>query len=234
MAYELIQHPRIFITKSELSRLITKGNGPLATEYESIKTLADQAVQKGVQPPKSRYHPPLNQMCLGITYLVEQAKGNKVDHYAKAITDYWGDGTVLDLDGTGHFGYHAMVYDWIYDALSEDEQKRFGNALGTWLRWYTDKPEITLKNGSWWYNQTWAPAHLNTPNTRDGITPKLLVALAIAGADTEHEADAKQFLDSWATRVPSECIPAFDQMGGVWSESMGHGNYGPIAVIPWA
>ena len=23
-------------------------------------------------------------------------------------------------------------------------------------------------------------------------------------------------------------------MGGVWSESMGHGDYGPVAVIPWA
>jgi hypothetical protein len=41
-------------------------------------------------------------------------------------------------------------------------------------------------------------------------------------------------LDSWANRIPRECIPAFDEMGGVWSESMGHGNYGPIAVIPWA
>jgi hypothetical protein len=234
MAYELTQHPRIFITKSELPQLVAKGNGPLAIEYGSIKTMAEQAVQQGVKPPKSRHHPPLNQLCLGITYLVEQAKGNEVDPYAKAITDYWGDGTVLGLDGTGHFGYHAMVYDWIYDALNENERKRFGNALGTWLRWYTDRPEITLKNGSWWYNQTWAPAHLNTPNTRDGIAPKLFVALAISGAKTDHEADAKQFLDSWATRVPSECIPAFDQMGGVWSESMGHGNYGPIAVIPWA
>ena len=44
----------------------------------------------------------------------------------------------------------------------------------------------------------------------------------------------KRFLDSWAERVPRECIPAFDEMGGVWSESMGHGNYGPVAVIPWA
>lgn len=234
MAYELVEHPRIFITEAQTADLIAKAEGALGTEYVAIKTVADLAVSKGVQPPKSRHHAPLDQLCLGIVYLVERKKGNDADAYVNAIRGYWGDGSVLGLDGSGHFGFHALVYDWIYDGLSNDERKQFGDALGAWLRWYTDKPEITLKNGSWWYNQTWAPAHLSTPNTRDGITPKLFVALAISGAGTIHEADAKQFLDSWATRVPAECIPAFDRMGGVWSESMGHGNYGPIAVIPWA
>ena len=35
-------------------------------------------------------------------------------------------------------------------------------------------------------------------------------------------------------RVPAECIPAFNRMGGVWSESYGHGAYGPVTVIPYA
>ena len=26
----------------------------------------------------------------------------------------------------------------------------------------------------------------------------------------------------------------FDLIGGVWSESMGHGTYGPVRTIPWA
>jgi len=34
--------------------------------------------------------------------------------------------------------------------------------------------------------------------------------------------------------VPAECIPAFDRMGGVWSESYGHGAYWPVTVIPYA
>ena len=63
---------------------------------------------------------------------------------------------------------------------------------------------------------------------------KLLIALAISGAGTEFEADARTFLDSWDQRVPSECIPAFNRMGGVWSESYGHGAYGPVTVIPYA
>lgn len=234
MAYELVEHPRIFMTQSHVIDLVGYADGPLQPEYDAIKLVADKAVREGVEAPRSRHHVPLDQLCLGIVYLIERQKGNDVTTYVNAIKDYWGDGSVLGLDGSGHFGFHALVYDWIYEGLDEAERKRFGDALGDWLRWYTDKPEITLKNGSWWYNQTWAPAHLNTPNTRDGITPKLFVALALSGAGTKHEADAKQFLDSWATRVPAECIPAFDQMGGVWSESMGHGNYGPIAVIPWA
>ncbi len=234
MAYDLVAHPRIWITQSHVADLAKHADGALGVEYTLIKSTADEAVRIGVQPPKSRYQAPLDQLCLGIAYLVERQKSHPVDAYVEAIRDYWGDGSVLGLEGSGHFGFQALVYDWIYDGLSDEERIRFGDALGEWLRWYTDTPEITLKNGSWWYNQTWAPAHLNTPNTRDGITPKLFVALAISKSGSKYEADAKQFLDSWATRVPKECIPAFDQMGGVWSESMGHGNYGPIAVIPWA
>jgi hypothetical protein len=71
-------------------------------------------------------------------------------------------------------------------------------------------------------------------NARDALTQKLFIALAIHGAGTKHESDAKAFLDSWAKRVPAECLPAFDRMGGVWSESYGHGGYGPVTVIPYA
>jgi len=72
---------------------------------------------------------------------------------------------------------------------------RFGNALGTWLRFFTEKPEILLKWGHWEYNQTWGPTHFNVMNSRDALATKLFVALAIAGAGTRYEADAKAFLD---------------------------------------
>ena len=196
--------------------------------------MADQACRQGIRSSNNRFRTPIEQLCLGITYLVEREMGNDGLAYAEAIKAHWKDGQVLSLEGTGHFGYHALVYDWIYEAMSPEERVRYGNAMGPWLRWYTDTPEIMLKNGHWRYNQTWGPAHLNTPNTRDGIGPKLFVALAIRGAGTDYEGDARRLLDSWAERVPAECIAAFDEMGGVWSESMGHGNYGPIAVIPWA
>jgi hypothetical protein len=127
-----------------------------------------------------------------------------------------------------------LAYDWIYDALTPEQRIRYGDALGSWLRFFTDKPGILLKWGHWEYNQTWGPIHLNIMNCRDALTPKLFIALAIAGSGTTYEADAKAFLDSWNRRVPTECVPAFDRMGGVWSESYGHGAYGPVAVIPYA
>jgi len=71
-------------------------------------------------------------------------------------------------------------------------------------------------------------------NCRDALTQKLFIALAIKGAGTTYEADAVSFLDSWNQRIPAECIPAFNRMGGVWSESYGHGAYGPVTVIPYA
>ena len=232
--YELSDHPRIFVNPNGLTNLAEKARGPLAAEYALIKAEADRACRGGIRSANNRFRTPVEQLCLGIAYLVQREFGRDGGPYAEAIKTHWNDGRILSPDGSGHFGYHALVYDWIYDAMTAQERTRFGNALGPWLRWYTDTPQITLKHGHWRYNQTWGPAHLNTPNTRDGITPKLFVALAIRGAGTDYEDDANRFLDSWARRIPEDCIPAFDEMGGVWSESMGHGNYGPVAVIPWA
>jgi len=233
-AYHLADHPRMFVNKATLPALAANAKGPLAEEYKIIKETADKAVRDGIVKPHNRFVRPMDMVCAAICHLVEQELGNDTCQYIDAIKKYWGDGEVLNRKGDGSFGYYGLVYDWIYDALSEKERKIYGDQLGQWLRYYTDVAEITLKSGHWWYNQTWGPAHLNTPNTRDGITPKLLVALALKGAGTIHEEDAVRFLDSWAKRVPAECIPAFDESGGVWTESMGHGGYGPIAVIPWA
>jgi len=232
-SYELKPHPRIFV-EGDGRTLAARAGGPLSSTYAEIKSVADRGVADGIRKLRNPYDTPYELIAAGITYVVERAAGREHRKYADAVKAHWGDGEILSRQADGPFGFNAMVYDWIYDSFSTEERTRYGNKLGEWLRWYTNVPEITLKSGGWWYNQTWAPAHLGTRNTRDGITPKLFVALALAGAGTQHEADARQFLDSWAKRVPTECIPAFDQMGGVWSESMGHGNYGPIAVIPWA
>ncbi len=58
-------------------------------------------------------------------------------------------------------------------------------------------------------------------NCRDALTQKLFIALAIAGAGTQHEAEARSFLDSWNKRVPAECLPAFERMGGGWNPPVG-------------
>lgn len=232
--YQLGPHPRIFVNEQQLPVLAERAQGALSGEYATIKSVADKAVAEGIRERRSRYQTPEDMICLGICYLVEGALGRPAGRYADVIKKYWGNGDIMDLEGDGSFGFHALVYDWIYDSLSHAERKLYGDHLGNWLRHYTGVAEITLKSGHWWYNQTWGPSHLNTPHARDAITSKLFISLALKGAGTVHESDTESFLASWTKRIPEECIPAFDEMGGVWSESMGHGTYGPIEVIPWA
>ena len=226
-------HPRLFI--EDVRELAKRCDGPLAEDYAIVKQRADEAVQRGgIQYIANPWSIPEDLMNCGLAYLVEREKGRDAQPYADVIIGQWGDGSLIANRQGSHFGYHAIAYDWIYDALTPEQRTQFGDALGSWLRFFTDEPRILLKWGHWEYNQTWGPIHLNIMNSRDSITQKLLIALAITGAGTGCEADARTFLDSWNQRVPTECIPAFNRMGGVWSESYGHGAYGPVTVIPYA
>ncbi len=226
-------HPRLFI--EDVKELAERCDGPLAGDYQVVKQRADNAVRAGrIQFISNPWSIPEDLMNCGIAYLVERHKGRDAQKYADVIIKQWGDGSLISNSQGSHFGYHALAYDWIFDALTQQQRVQFGRALGTWLRYFTNEPRILLKWGHWEYNQTWGPIHLNVMNCRDAITQKLFIALAIKGEGTKYEADARMFLDSWNTRVTAECVPAFNRMGGVWSESYGHGAYGPVTVIPYA
>ena len=226
-------HPRLLIDNvREMARRCAE---PLAADYQVIKERADAAVRRGgIEFISNPWSMPEDLMNCGLAYLVERERGGDGRKYADVIVKQWGDGGIIANRKGSHFGYHALAYDWIYDALTPDQRIRYGDALGSWLRFFTDKPEILLKYGHWEYNQTWGPIHLNIMNCRDALTQKLFIALTLSGGGTKYEADARAFLDSWQKRVPAECIPAFNRMGGVWSESYGHGAYGPVTVIPYA
>ena len=224
-------HPRLFI--EDVAEMARRCDGALAEDYAVLKQRADSAAQRG-GIRLNQWSAAEDLLNCGLAYLVERQRGRDARAYADAIIRLWGDGTIISNPKGSNFGYHAIAYDWIYDALTPQQRVQFGDALGTWLRYYTNDPRILVKYGHWEYNQTWGPIHLNIMNSRDSITQKLLIGLAITGAGTKYEADAKTFLDSWNQRVPSECIPAFNNMGGVWSESFGHGGYGPVTVIPYA
>jgi len=237
--YQLGEHPRIFLTPQRVKELAARayGTGMLADDYALIKAEADGVVaDSALRNFDSPWHVQTDMFCACMAYLIERELGDPdAARYAEAIKHVWGDGKeTLSTLGVGQFGNFAIAYDWIYDSFTEEERIRYGNYIGSWLYHYTTEPEIMLQNGGWYYNKTWGPAHLSTRDCRDGITPKLFVALALSGAGTIHEDACKRFLDSWEQRIPSECIPAFDIIGGVWPESMGHGSYGPVKVIPWA
>ena len=226
-------HPRLLI--EDVRGMARRCEGPLADDYRVVKQRADAAVRRGgIEFISNAWSIPEDLMNCGLAWLVERELGHEHRRYADVIIRQWGDGRLIANRQGSHFGYHALAYDWIYDALSPEQRVRYGDALGSWLRFFTDKPEILLKWGHWEYNQTWGPIHLNVMNCRDALTAKLFIALAISGAGTRYEADARAFLDSWHKRVPSECLTAFDRMGGVWAESYGHGAYGPVTVIPYA
>jgi hypothetical protein len=227
------EHPRLLI--DDAAAMAKACDGALAEDYAVVKARADAAVRRGaVEFIGNRWAIPEDLMDCGLAFLVERAHGREHQRYADLVVKQWGDGAIIaDRDGS-HFGYHALAYDWIYDGLTPAQRVRYGDALGGWLRWFTDRPEITLKWGHWEYNQTWGPVHLNIMNARDALTQKLFIGVAIAGSGSRCEADAKAFLDSWNQRIPAECLPAFERMGGVWSESYGHGAYGPVTVIPYA
>ncbi len=226
-------HPRLFI--EDVRQLAVRCDGPLADDYRVVKQRADDAVQRGqIRSISNQWSNQENLLNCGIAYLVERERGNEAKPYADVIIKGWGDGSIISNRNGSNFGYHAIAYDWIYDALTPQQRIQFGDALGTWLRFFTGEPKILLKWGHWEYNQTWGPIHLNIMNSRDSITQKLLIGLAIYGEGTKYEDDARTFLNSWDQRVPAECIPVFNKMGGVWSESYGHGAYGPVTVIPYA
>ena len=226
-------HPRLIL--DDIKEITKRTTGPLADDYKILKQQADAAVKRGsVEFINNGWATPNDLMNCALAYLVEKEAGRENRKYIDLIIKQWGDGKIISNKQSSNFGYHALAYDWVYDALTPKQRVLYGDALGGWLRFYTDKPEIMLKYGHWEYNQTWGPYHLNIMNSRDSLTQKLFISAAILGAGTHYEADAKAFLDSWNKRVPSECIPAFNRMGGVWSESFGHGGYGPVTVIPYA
>ncbi|MGO8701691.1 MAG: hypothetical protein ACLQVY_28745 [Limisphaerales bacterium] len=233
-AYEVKPaHPRLLV--DDLPVVAARCQGPLREDYLLVKDRADAAVRQGkidsIENPWSTAEDLMN---CALAYLIERQLGHDCRRYADLIIKEFGDGRIISDPQGSHFGYFALAYDWIYDAFTPEQRILYGDALGTWLRFFTDKPEILLKWGHWEYNQTWGPAHLNIMNSRDSLTQKLLIALAISRSGSKFEGDARSFLDSWNKRVPAECVPAFNRMGGVWSESYGHGDYGPVTVIPYA
>jgi hypothetical protein len=128
-------HPRIFVTRAGLRELAARCAGPLAEDYRLVKEGADLAVTRGTIPAlANRWATPVDMLNCGLAYLVEREAGRPCRQYADLIRKAWGDGKIIANPDGSVFGYHALAYDWIYDALSAEERQRYGEALGTWLR----------------------------------------------------------------------------------------------------
>ncbi|MBP7949304.1 MAG: hypothetical protein KA004_06580 [Verrucomicrobiales bacterium] len=222
-------HPRIFADAASF-RQIAARCGPGGVMEASYKALVDSLDRP--MNPKTAYFPRAwTGPNFGFAYQIEKNLGRDASRFVRHIKE-----AMWKTDGSGidgmDFGWDAIIYDWIHDALTPEERIRYGNRIGKFLRHYTEVPEITLNGGTYWYNQTWGPV-MGVSWSRDGIAPKTMVALAIAGGRTDHEADARRWLDSFARRMPEEFVAKFDQLGGVWPEGPNHGGCSYAPFITW-
>lgn len=252
-------HPRIFLTAGQLPALAErcKPGGPVAAEYAAIKNDLDSRIKRK-QAVNGTYLP-----ILCVVYQVEKHLDHDTDKYVDYLvnglwgtdgkgggstlsTSYqWfpsGPGTTLDgymgKNGTW-FAWDAMAYDWFYDALTPAQRKHYGNLIGQWLHSFMGlDPEqpahITLKWGSYLYNQTWAPAGSYAWGNyygRDGVGPKTLVALALYAENTDYNKSINEWLASFNKRVPSEFVPYLENMGGAFPNGPDHGGGTAQAIV---
>jgi hypothetical protein len=223
-------HPRLFFDQAMLADLAKRcdAGGCFQASYENMKKgLAIRQMN-----PKSAYFPGSGsaELHIALACLIEQQLGRDGGRYLDHIkTRLWkADGAGIDVN----FGWDAIAYDWLFSTLTPEERKCYGDRLGKCLRHYTNKPEITLADGTYWYNQTWS-ANMAKSWSRDGIAPKTMIALTILGEGTAYETDARAWLDSFAKRMPDEFVRKLDQLSGVWPEGPGHGSVVYEPFLAW-
>jgi hypothetical protein len=222
-------HPRIFADAESFRRVAAQcgKGGPLEASYKSLVDMLDPRMD-----PKNAYYP--RSYCgplFGFAYRIETDSGRDGSRFLQHLKKVCWKPDGSGIDGM-NFGWDAIMYDWVHDALTPEERILYGNRIGRFLRHYTKVPEITLDGGTYWYNQTWGGA-MGISWCRDGIAPKTMVALAIAGEKTDYQEAARRWLDSFANRMPEEFVKKFDQLGGVWPEGPNHGGVCFAPFITW-
>ena len=223
-----VGHPRIFADAESFRRIAARcgPGGPLEASYKALVTMVDPRMDsKNAYYPRS-YCGPL----FGFAYRIETDSGRDGSRFLRHIKE-----VCWKKDGTGidglNIGWDAILYDWIYDAMTPEERTLYGNRIGAFLRHYTNVPEITLQDGTYWYNQTWGG--MATSWSRDGISLKTMVALVILGEKTDYQDDARRWLDSFAKRMPEEFVKKFDLLGGIWPEGPNHGGISYAPFLTW-
>jgi hypothetical protein len=223
-------HPRVLLT-AELIPQVVKRCGPggsceagyqKRTQYLIGQISVEYGALARQFKERNRYGPEL-----ALAYVVETKSGRDgkifLDHFRRV----WGSGGAeVGQDVLND----AIVYDWMHAGFTSEERIAFGNRLGKHLRVYTNKPEITLDGGTYWYNQSWATT---LEWARDSIGFKTGVALAILGEGTDHEDDARAWVNSFAKRMPEEFVKKFDQFGGIWPEGPQHGSITFSPFLTW-
>lgn len=222
-------HPRVMITPELVREMAAKIRGPFAKEYRILLETAEM----GPQFLDDSWAIPGAFMESGLAFLIERELGRDGSAYAQRILDIWRQPEWQQPGLKRHFGWQGLLYDWIYDAMTPEERTRFGELLGEWVATWWRTAEVNIGRDGWWYNQHWGPVHLDIHHNRVALTSKLFIDLAAAGHGGRFESALRTNLASFEEKFRRDGFPALEQMGGIWSESNGHGYYGPSLVIPY-
>jgi len=225
-----LAHPRVMLTPELVREMAAKVQGPFAREYQVLLETA----ALGPRFLENQWSIPGAFMEAGLAYLIERELGRDGQAYAEKILAVWRRPEWQVPGLLRHFGWQGLLYDWIYDAMTPGERLQFGELLGEWVATWWKTAEVNIDRAGWWYNQHWGPAHLDIANHRVALTSKLFMSLAASGNAGRFEQAVQTNLKSFHTKFLSDGLPALDQMGGIWSESNGHGYYGPVLVIPYS
>ena len=235
-AYEVAkEHPRIWVRAKDLPELARRcgPGGPFAEEYQAMKTAVDEYVDTNSKANLGHWLPEIP-----LVYLVEKSLGHDASRYSDFLRkEVWG------TDGRGAGTSDEKEEDekkrrfrgGMYDAFTPQERKVYAEVLGPWLcnrgwmRGPSGSPAIHLEPGidNYWYNQTWGSCYryvFGNYYMRQGVGPKVLVALAIYGEGTKYDEHAKVFLDSFDEQMREGFLPALNARGGIPTEGPYHGG----------
>ena len=237
-------HPRVLITQADLPELVKRcaPDGAMHARYKIVLDRCQLLVEDKAElcPKPGDIWGPARDWCyLALAALVENASGRDGRKYATVFTSKVWDQFIEDGKKwaeknakpvppgghlhAGHYGYHALIFDWLYPVLTPEERTKYAELVSDTMN-KGNKGPLTANVG-WWYNQEWGPLHLSDTHNRTAIVCKTLAALAIVGEGTGNDDKAKEYIESFAKHIPGSCIPAFNQMGGAWSEGLGHFGY---------
>ncbi|MBI4873925.1 MAG: hypothetical protein HY822_04745 [Acidobacteria bacterium] len=227
---ETAVHPRVMLTPELVREIAAKVSGPFAAEYRMMTETA----RLGPRGLDNQWSIPGAFMEAGLAWLVERELGRDGRPFAEQILALWRQPQWQTPGLTRHFGWQGLLFDWICDAMTPEERARFGELLGEWVATWWNTSLVNIPRSGWWYNQHWGPGHLDIANHRVALTAKLFMSLATAGNAGRFEEAVRANLKSFDEKFRADGQSALDEMGGVWSESSGHGGYGPLLVIPLA
>lgn len=240
-----LPHPRIWLTPARLAKVKARpASDPFATHFykgftgngtsfhglddflDTLKQIPDPespAFNDVIWNPES--YTPMLAACWQIFKASDAAKAQECARAAKIMAlrianDYnagirdFGRDTGYDIRDA--FPQMLLAYDWMHDALSDEERALILKVANAWVEWYSTSDGAYSRNLP---RNNYYPAFLQA---------MMMAAIATAGENVSAEGFLKQLRTKLATEMPMNNQRL---CGGDWAEGW---NYGPESVRAFA